>query len=47
MTIRERLQQFARYHRTLRELNRLDSHLLTDLGIVREDFAAIARGQSK
>ena len=47
MTIRQRLQQFASYRRTLRELNKLDSHQLNDLGIAREDIAAIARGETK
>ena len=47
MSIRQRLQQYVSYQRTLRELNKLDGHQLNDLGISRADFAAIARGQSK
>ena len=47
MTIRQRLQKFASYHRTLRELNKLDSHQLNDLGIAREDIQVIARGQTR
>ena len=47
MSIRQRLQQYVSYQRTLRELNKLDGRQLHDLGISRADFAVIARGQTK
>ena len=47
MNIRQRLQQYVSYQRTLRELNKLDGRQLYDLGISRADFAVIARGQIK
>ncbi|HTM78778.1 MAG TPA: DUF1127 domain-containing protein [Devosia sp.] len=45
MNIRQRLVQFAQYQRTMRELSNLDSRQLTDLGISRADFKAIAAGK--
>jgi uncharacterized protein YjiS (DUF1127 family) len=47
MSIRQRLQQYVSYQRTLRELNKLDGRQLNDLGISRADIAVIARGQTK
>lgn len=45
MTIRQKLNQFASYHRTVRELRNLDAHQLADIGISRRDIAAVARAQ--
>jgi len=45
MTIRQRIANFAQYQRTMRELSNLDNRQLTDLGITRADFKAIATGK--
>lgn len=47
MSIRQRIQQYVSYQRTVRELNKLDGRQLNDLGIAREDIAVLARGQIK
>jgi len=47
MSIRQRIQQYVSYQRTVRELNKLDGRQLNDLGIARADIAALARGQIK
>ena len=44
MNIAKKIADFARYQRTLRELNSLDSRQLNDLGITRSDMRSIARG---
>ncbi|MCP8884329.1 DUF1127 domain-containing protein [Devosia sp. XJ19-1] len=44
MNITKKLADFARYQRTLRELNALDNRQLHDLGITKGDIRAIARG---
>lgn len=44
MNIAKKIADFARYQRTLRELNSLDSRQLNDLGITRSDIRSIARG---
>ncbi|MBS3849201.1 DUF1127 domain-containing protein [Devosia sp. J2-20] len=44
MNIRQKLNQFAQYQRTMRELNALDARQLNDLGITRGDIKNIARG---
>ncbi|GHA29731.1 hypothetical protein GCM10007989_26710 [Devosia pacifica] len=45
MSIRNKFAEFAQYHRTMRELNTLDTRQLRDLGITRSDFRDIARGK--
>ena len=44
MNIAKKIADFARYQRTLRELNALDNRQLHDLGITKGDLKAIARG---
>lgn len=44
MNIAKKIADFARYQRTLRELNSLDGRQLNDLGITRGDIKSIARG---
>ena len=44
MNITKKLADFARYQRTLRELNSLDARQLNDLGITKGDIKSIARG---
>ena len=44
MTIRQKLQQFANYQRTTRALKQLDARQLADIGVQRENIAALARG---
>ena len=44
MNITKKLADFARYQRTLRELNALDNRQLHDLGITKGDIRSIARG---
>lgn len=44
MNIAKKLSDYARYQRTLRELNSLDSRQLNDLGITKGDIKSIARG---
>lgn len=44
MNIAKKIADFARYQRTLRELNSLDARQLNDLGITRGDIKSIARG---
>jgi uncharacterized protein YjiS (DUF1127 family) len=44
MNIAKKLADYARYQRTLRELNSLDSRQLNDLGITKGDIKSIARG---
>ena len=44
MTIRQKLQQFANYPRTTRALKQLDARQLADIGVQRENIAALARG---
>jgi uncharacterized protein YjiS (DUF1127 family) len=45
MNIRQKLNQFAQYQRTIRELNALDARQLNDLGITKGDIKSIARGE--
>jgi uncharacterized protein YjiS (DUF1127 family) len=45
MNIRQKLNQFANYRRTVRELRTLDAHQLADIGLSRGDIAAVARAQ--
>jgi uncharacterized protein YjiS (DUF1127 family) len=45
MNIRQKLNQFASYRRTVRELRTLDAHQLADIGISRGEIAAVARAQ--
>lgn len=44
MNIAKKIADFARYQRTLRELNSLDNRQLHDLGITKGDIKSIARG---
>ncbi len=44
-SIRQKLSQFATYQRTVRELKQLDKRQLADIGISRDEIAAIARRQ--
>ncbi|AVF02557.1 MAG: hypothetical protein Devi2KO_14650 [Devosia indica] len=44
MNIAKKIADFAKYQRTLRELNSLDARQLHDLGITKGDIRAIARG---
>ncbi|WP_083982949.1 DUF1127 domain-containing protein [Devosia soli] len=44
MNFAKKLADYARYQRTMRELNSLDARQLTDLGITRADIKSIARG---
>lgn len=44
MNIAKKIADYARYQRTMRELNALDSRQLNDLGITRADIKSIARG---
>jgi len=44
MNIAKKIAEYARYQRTMRELNSLDSRQLSDLGITRGDIKSIARG---
>jgi uncharacterized protein YjiS (DUF1127 family) len=44
MNIAKKIADFARYQRTMRELNSLDSRQLNDLGITKGDIKNIARG---
>jgi uncharacterized protein YjiS (DUF1127 family) len=44
MNIAKKLSDYARYQRTLRELNSLDTRQLNDLGITKGDIKSIARG---
>jgi uncharacterized protein YjiS (DUF1127 family) len=44
MNIAKKLADYARYQRTLRELNSLDNRQLNDLGITKGDIQSIARG---
>jgi uncharacterized protein YjiS (DUF1127 family) len=46
MTILRKLNQFATYQRTVRALNRLDNRQLNDIGVAREEIAALARGRA-
>jgi uncharacterized protein YjiS (DUF1127 family) len=43
MNIRQKISQFAKFQRTVRELNQLDNRQLADIGIRRENIAALAR----
>jgi uncharacterized protein YjiS (DUF1127 family) len=45
MDIRQKLNQFASYRRTVRELRGLDARQLNDIGINRGEIAAVARAQ--
>ncbi|HTJ57291.1 MAG TPA: DUF1127 domain-containing protein [Devosiaceae bacterium] len=45
MNIRKKLNQIVQFQRTMRELNSLDNRQLADIGIRREDIAALARRQ--
>ncbi|HVX80961.1 MAG: DUF1127 domain-containing protein [Devosia sp.] len=47
MTILRKLNQFATYQRTVKELNRLDNRQLADIGIMRDEILTLARGQTK
>jgi len=42
-TFRQKINQFANYQRTVRELNQLTNVQLRDLGITREDIKAVAK----
>jgi uncharacterized protein YjiS (DUF1127 family) len=42
-TVVNRLRTYRKYHETYRELSRLSSRELDDLGIARADIPAIAR----
>ena len=44
MNIAKKIADYARYQRTLRELNSLDNRQLNDLGITKGDIKNIARG---
>jgi uncharacterized protein YjiS (DUF1127 family) len=44
MSIRQKIARFAAYHRTVRELSKLNEHELRDVGITRGDIDRIARG---
>lgn len=44
MNIAKKIADYARYQRTLRELNSLDNRQLHDLGITKGDIKSIARG---
>jgi uncharacterized protein YjiS (DUF1127 family) len=44
MNIAQKIANYAKYQRTLRELNAMDTRQLHDLGITRGDIKAIARG---
>ncbi len=44
MNIAKKIAEYARYQRTLRELNAMDVRQLHDLGITKGDIKAIARG---
>jgi uncharacterized protein YjiS (DUF1127 family) len=46
MNIRQKLNQFANYRRTVRELRNLDAHQLADIGISRGEILAVARAQA-
>lgn len=43
MTIRQKIAEFAKYQRTVRELSQLSNHQLRDLGISRADIRDLAR----
>jgi uncharacterized protein YjiS (DUF1127 family) len=45
MNIRQKLNQFASYRRTVRELRGLDARQLNDIGLNKGDIAAVARAQ--
>ena len=45
MSIRQKLSQFAKTQRAVRELRQLDNRQLADIGISRENIAAVVRGQ--
>ena len=45
MSIRQKLSQFAKPQRAVRELRQLDNRQLADIGISRENIAAVVRGQ--
>jgi uncharacterized protein YjiS (DUF1127 family) len=42
-TIREKLNQFAQYRKTVRALNALDKRQLADIGIQRDEIPVLAR----
>jgi uncharacterized protein YjiS (DUF1127 family) len=42
-TLRQKINQYAAYQRTVRELNQLTNLQLRDLGITREDIKAVAK----
>ncbi len=44
MNIAKKIADYAKYQRTIRELNALDNRQLNDLGITKGDIRAIARG---
>ena len=44
MNIAKKIADYAKYQRTLRELNNLDARQLHDLGITKGDIRSIARG---
>ena len=43
MNLVRTLKNWRRYNETVRELNRLNSHQLSDLGISRSDIERVAR----
>lgn len=45
MTIRDRMNQFVDYQRTVRALRQLDSRQLADIGINRGQIGDAARGR--
>jgi len=42
-TFRQKINQFAAYQRTVRELNQLTNMQLRDLGITRDDIKTVAK----
>ena len=43
MNIIQRISQYNTYQRTVRALNQLSGRQLADIGLVRDDIAALAR----
>ncbi len=46
MNLAQRINQFTNFQRTVRALNKLDGRQLADIGVVRDDIAALARRKS-
>lgn len=47
MGIRQTIKTWGEYRSTVRELNRLDDRMLSDLGIERGNIAKIARDNAR